>query len=226
MFPLRLTDVRSIFCEAYPIEGEILAFYFSGCIYDWTIELLLKKIKEKVRGFVFHHDLFPLLDICSGTGTQCHLVSSPGKRVIGLDLNLSLLKYAASKYPHLSFVCAEASRIPIQNKSFKGIVISYALHDKPPELREKILAEARRLLVPEGKIILVDFEKPWSKASHLASFFISLIERIAGRKHFRNGRQFLKQGGLRELIRQNELIEIERYDIELGSSAAVVAKFS
>lgn len=201
-------------------------FYLLGWIYDWTLEPLLRKIKQNAARYVFDYDLSPALDVCCGTGVQCHLISRTGKEIIGLDINLGMLKYAAAKYPYLSFIRAQASQIPLKNRSIKGVIISFALHDKRPELREKIFAEARRLLVNEGKIILIDFERPWSLASHLASLFICFIERIAGPEHFRNGRQFIRQGGLREFVKKNRLREIKRHDFELGSSALVVTRFS
>ena len=137
-----------------------------------------------------------------------------------------MINYASSKYPRIPFVCTDAANIPIRDKSFKGIIISYALHDKPQELRIKILDEAKRLLTPEGKIILVDYEQPWNRRSRIGKFFVYLIERMGSCEHFRNWRQFLKQGGLRAFEEKNGLVEIERHDIELGNSSIVVAKFA
>jgi hypothetical protein len=59
----------------------------------------------------------------------------------------------------------------------------------------------------------------------MASLYIYGIERMAGKEHFRNGRQFLQQGGLRSLIQQNGIEEIERHDIELAHTSVVVARF-
>jgi demethylmenaquinone methyltransferase/2-methoxy-6-polyprenyl-1,4-benzoquinol methylase len=145
--------------------------------------------------------------------------------VIGLDLDQKMIHYSSTKYPHISFVPADAVHIPLKNRHFKGIVLSYSLHDKSPEMRSKILEESKRLLEAEGKMLLVDFENPWNKRSKLGSFFVYLIERIAGKEHFRNGRQFLKQGGLRSFLKQNGMIEVERHNVELASSGIVLAKF-
>ena len=137
-----------------------------------------------------------------------------------------MLQYAKSKYPSIPFICADAAYIPLRNAYFKSIIISYSLHDKPTELHPKMLREVKRLLAPEGKMILLDFEQPWNRISRLAGLFTYLIERMAGREHFRNGRRFLKQGGLKALIKQNRIVEIERHNIELGNSSVVVAKFA
>jgi hypothetical protein len=44
-----------------------------------------------------------------------------------------------------------------------------------------------------------------------------------GRRHFRNGRDFLRRGGLRALLKENGLREMERRDIAAGTCAIVVA---
>lgn len=200
--------------------------YLFGWIYDWSIELLLKRIKREIARYVSEHNLSPTLDICCGTGKQCHLIGISKQKIIGLDRDLKMIQYANSKYPSLPFICADAAYIPLRKACFKSIVISYSLHDKPPELHSKMLSEVRRLLVPEGKMILLDFERPWNKMSRMAALFTYLIERTAGKDHFRHGRQFLKQGGLKALIKQNGIVELERHNIELGNSSMVVAKFT
>lgn len=199
-------------------------FYVSGLIYDWLIEPLQKRIKQRVARFIFQYELSPALDLCCGTGTQCHLAGIKDQSVFGLDLDFKMVNYAQAKYPHIPFICADATDIPIRSASIKGIIICYAIHDKPPELRLRMIEEAKRLLAPDGKIILVDFEQPWNRGSRMGGVFTYLIERMAGGAHFRNGRQFLKQGGLRTFIRQNGLFEIERRDIEPGNSGLVVAE--
>lgn len=193
-------------------------------LYDLFIEIFLNRIKERIARFITQHDLFPALDICCGTGKQCQLVEKNRQGTIGLDLDLKMLKYASSKYPQIPFVCADAAHIPFREESFKAVIISYSLHDKPPEMREKIIKEAQRLLVPEGRMVFLDFENPWNRLSGLGSAFTWLIERTAGGEHYKNNRQFLKDGGLQAIIRTHGLNPIERHDIPLGNSRIVIVK--
>lgn len=195
-----------------------------GVLYDLFIELFLNKTKERIARFITQHDLLPALDICCGTGKQCQLVEKHRQGTIGLDLDFKMLKYASSKYPQIPFVCADAAHIPFRKESFKSVIISYSLHDKPPEMRAKIIKEAKRLLVPEGRMIFLDFENPWNRLSGLGSAFTWLIERTAGGEHYKNNRQFLKNGGLQAIIRTHGLNPIERHDIPLGNSRIVIVK--
>jgi ubiquinone/menaquinone biosynthesis C-methylase UbiE len=201
-------------------------FYIGGLIYDGILELPLKNIKKKVARCISRYDLYPVVDICCGSGVQCFRIAGNGEEdVCGLDLDAGMIRYAASKYPRIPFVCADAAEVPLKDSSVCGVILSYALHDKSPETREKMLKEVKRVLSPEGKIVFVDFEPPWNAKSWMAKLYIYAIERLAGYVHFKNGRQFLYRGGLRAFIRQHDLGEIDRYDVELAHTSIVVARF-
>lgn len=201
-----------------------MQFYLAGRVYDWFIEPLVRNIKEKVAFYCETHELFPALDICCGTGTQCQIMGKKNPNVCGLDIDRSIVAYASSKYPQRKFICADAIRIPFKDHSFKGILISFSLHDKGSETQEKIMDEAQRLLDPEGAIVFVDFENPWNRRSKAGSLFSFMIERMAGGEHYRNNRRFLEEGGLQAFIQRHRLVELERHNIEMGSVSIVVAK--
>lgn len=195
-------------------------------IYEWTIEPLLNRIKQKVARLVFRYDLSPVLDLCCGTGKQGHFIDLGGNRVCGLDLSFRMLSYARKKYPAIPFICADAACLPCRSGVFKGIILSYALHEKPEKIRQKIIEECRRLLRPGGKIIFVDYDNPWDRLSRFGGVFTWLIERAARGDHYKNSRQFLAKGGLSSFIRDNGLFEVKSYDLNLGSSRLVVTQLS
>jgi hypothetical protein len=89
-----------------------------------------------------------------------------------------------------------------------------------------MISEAKHLLVPDGKMILLDFEPPWNFRSRLGWVLTTSVERLAGKEHFRNGREFLREGGLRKFMERNGLTEQRRYPIGEGNSAIVVSTFS
>jgi demethylmenaquinone methyltransferase/2-methoxy-6-polyprenyl-1,4-benzoquinol methylase len=198
-------------------------FYLPGLFYTGVLEVALRGVRKKVRDLVLKTTLFPLLDLCCGPGTQVGLLGQQGSTAVGLDINLKMLKYAASRRPGVPFLCADAFGTPFRPGIFQGIVISFALHEKEKEFRTKLLSEAKSLLSPGGKIVLVDFERPWDWSSRRAYLYVSAIERLAGRSHFRNGRDFLRRGGLRELLRENGLQEVERQNIAAATCAVVLA---
>ena len=82
----------------------------------------------------------------------------------------------------------------------------------------------RRVLRPDGRLIAVDFENPWDAASRAGALFTRAIERLAGREHYGNGRDFLRRGGLRGFLRENGFVEVARRDVPIGSLSVVVAR--
>lgn len=192
-------------------------------LYTGILEIPLQGIRQKVRNLVFKNNLFPVLDLCCGPGTQAGLLGRQGRAALGLDINLNMLKYAASRRLRVSFFCADAARTPFRPATFQGIVISFALHEKETAFRNRLLNEAKSLLAPDGRLVLVDFERPWDRASRRAYLYVSAIERLAGRSHFRNGRDFFNRGGLRALLRENGFREVERQNIATGTCAVVLA---
>jgi ubiquinone/menaquinone biosynthesis C-methylase UbiE len=142
---------------------------------------------------------------------------------IGLDLHFGFVRYAAARAPEIPFVCGDAVRLPFKNGSARAVSISFGLHDKDPETRNAIVREARRALGPEGKLIVVDFENPWNVESRVGALFVWAIERLAGGEHYRNGREFLRNGGLRAFLGANGFVEIDRRDVEAGSIGVVTA---
>jgi ubiquinone/menaquinone biosynthesis C-methylase UbiE len=206
-------------------DVPLKTFYIGGILYDWLLEPPLKNIKKHAARFISDYELYPALDICCGSGTQCHRIVQWKNEVYGLDLDERMIQYASTKYPQIPFMCADAEKIPIKDSCVRGVILSFALHDKYPETRTKMLQEIRRILYPEGKVVFVDFECPWNRTSKMASLYIYGIERLAGRVHFRNGRNFLAQGGLRSFLEKNGLAEIERYDVDMAHTGIVVAEF-
>ena len=198
-------------------------FYPPGLVYDVVLGRLLRGVRRRVARAVASDDLFPCLDIGCGTGHQLRLVEPKGRPAVGLDLGLPVLRFAAARAPSPYFVNGDALHLPFRDRCFDSVIISFALHDKDPADRPLMLREAVRVLSPTGKMILVDFEPAWNRGSLWGGLFTRMIERLAPSDHYRNGREFIRAGGLRRLLAANGLRECSRYDVEAGSFGVVVA---
>jgi demethylmenaquinone methyltransferase/2-methoxy-6-polyprenyl-1,4-benzoquinol methylase len=148
----------------------------------------------------------------------------PTDQVLGLDLSFGFVRYAAARAPGVPFVCGDAARLPFKDGSVRAVSISFGLHDKSPDFRGAILEEARRALGPNGRLIAVDFENPWDARSRLGALFVRAVERLATREHYRNGRAFLRSGGLRGLLRTKGFVEVSRRDVAAGSLGIIIAR--
>ena len=117
-----------------------------------------------------------VLDIGCGTGEFERLVLSeqPEQRMVGVDLSVKMLEIAREKcqaYPNVTFCTATSSALPFPDHSFDMVVSASALHyfDQP----EVSLREMRRVLRPDGSVVIMDWCKDYVSCR---LFDIALIE--------------------------------------------------
>jgi ubiquinone/menaquinone biosynthesis C-methylase UbiE len=199
------------------------SWYLPGRFYDLAFGLMFRGLRRRVARTVEREKLYPWLDICCGTGDQLRY-AAPGRPVFGLDKSFSFMRYAAARAPGIPFVCGDAARLPFKDSSMKAVSVSFGLHDKGAELREAILSEAARTLAPGGRLVAVDFERAWDRGSKVGASFSRAVESLAGREHYRNGRDFLRRGGLRTFLRDGGFFEVERRNVPFGAVSVVVAR--
>ena len=101
-----------------------------------------------------------LLDLGTGTGRMLELFSSRARRLAGLDSNREMLKFArvnleAAGLSNCSVRLSDIYNLPFAEGSADAVVVHQVLHFL--ESPKQALAEAIRVLKPEGKLLLVDF---------------------------------------------------------------------
>ena len=217
------------------------SWYLPGRLYDLAFAGLFRRLRRRVTRAVERDGLYPWLDVCCGTGSQFRrlrdghgdgrpvgghvpMVRVPDPVVCGLDKSAGMIRYAAARAPEVPFVCGDAGQLPFKDGSFRAVSVSFGLHDKSPDLRRAMMAEARRVLAPGGRFVAVDFENPWSARSRAGALAVRAVERLTGGEHYRNGREFLSRGGLRAFFRESGFVETARHDVEIGSISVVVAR--
>ena len=101
-----------------------------------------------------------VLDVGCGTGALLAALAArvPGVALAGADPSEGMLAVARAKlaaFPRRTLVRAEAAALPFPDGAFDRVVSTSVLHYLSDPARA--LREARRLLAPEGRVVVVDW---------------------------------------------------------------------
>ncbi len=104
-----------------------------------------------------------VLDVGCGTGTLAIALRAKvgsGGEVVGLDAAPEMIAVArdkaAKRGADIDFRVGLIEEIPFPDGSFDLVLSSFMLHHLPEEVRQKGLAEIRRVLKPGGRFLVVD----------------------------------------------------------------------
>ena len=170
----------------------IIRIYRSASgIYDLLDVLYFTKNGGNPRRVIM--DLIPnapvkILDMCCGTCSNTLMVAKnkPLTNIIGVDISPEMLNIAQQKaiknnINNLILKNEDATHTSLPDSSFDFIIIGLVLHEISPGLTKQILKEAYRLLKPEGRVIVLEWEKQTSLIRRIKFSPILLMEKINSR---------------------------------------------
>jgi len=104
-----------------------------------------------------------VLDLCCGTGLDFPFLLKKIKiqgTLLGVDLSSEMLQQAKKKIGSevVNLVRSDASHLPLRDKTFDAILVSFCLKITPTY--EKTIEEAARVLKPAGRIGILANNKP------------------------------------------------------------------
>ena len=163
-----------------------------------------------------------VLDVGCGTGLHLDIYRRFDCNLYGIDTSTSMLDVARSRLgDNAELHLGEATKMPYEKDTFDLVLCMLALHEMDQLTRILVLSEIRRVLKTDGHILLVDYHtghvrpvKGW-----LTKLIIVLLEIAAGRRHFRNYRNFKSIGGLPRLIEESQLVEKKNKVVADGNMA-------
>lgn len=177
----------------------------TGFFYGNFIDPLLKGMRDKVATHISNDET--VIDIACGTGAQVFTLAEKAKRIVGVDLSESMIKYASKqskvrRVKNVEFVVADVTKLlPFADNEFDVATMSLALHQFPPAVYEPILKEMKRVA---QRIIVVDYAVPLP--NNIMGKASKIIEFLAGREHNRCFKKYYKAGGLETILAQNDII--------------------
>lgn len=161
------------------------------------------RVRDKVVTFTGAKTGSKILDVATGTGKQAFAFAKRGYDVTVIDLSEAMLTVAKrkNKYENVKFEVADATNLPFQNNRFDVSCVSFALHEMPLTIREKVLKEMVRVTKPEGMIVIIDYALP---KNQIGRFLIYRLVKLYEGKRYS---EFIKSD-FKALLRKSG-IEIE-----------------
>lgn len=196
--------------------------WYDGWFYDLFIapnqDRLFSQIKE-----ILETDS-SVIDVGCGTGRLSFLIADKVSKVIGIDLsekNIEKANQNLRKKPNekISFIHSDISLIISKNQKFDYAVMTYVIHEIDEESRVELL---RKLSQVADKIIIGDYIVP--KPVGIWSFLNDVIEFLAGIEHYRNYKNFIRNGGIKFLAEKAEYKIIDEIKNKPFTSHLVVLK--
>lgn len=102
-----------------------------------------------------------VLDLGAGTGLLTLAIAEGVDRVWALDISESMCHYLGAKvtsagYDNVEIVVGSAVSLPLVDESVDVVVSNYCLHHLNHADKMRALAEVRRVLTPEGRLVMGD----------------------------------------------------------------------
>lgn len=138
----------SSIASRYDFANSVLSFG----LHHWWKRRLLAHLSGAHEGVV--------LDLCTGTADLVPLISRrTSSQVVGVDFCLPMLRQGKEKLPAgTCLVHGDGLLLPIQSDSVSAVTIAFGVRNF--EELSTGLQEIRRVLVPGGKLLILEFGQP------------------------------------------------------------------
>jgi len=210
---------------------SIDSYSIGSSAYDFLIEPFLVRIKLLtvrilLKRFNKARDV-RILEVACGTGTLSHLLAKRGFNVLSLDNSYSMIRQTYNKIHDSSSgkvtaIHGDASNMPFYSSSFDAVIMQLGLHEMENKIRMNSGREIIRVAKKNAVFVLFDFA-PTNKWSY-SKFILTIIEFIAGTDHYRNGRRFIKDGGILSFLENLNLELIKTHRFFHGNICLAVAR--
>jgi ubiquinone/menaquinone biosynthesis C-methylase UbiE len=178
--------------------------------YETLVDPFLRDIRKCTPEFSGMKAGDKVIDVCCGTGAQVLEYGRRGIVATGIDispnmLNIAIRNIRRQKAVNVSFQLADATRLPFPDRYFDYASISMGLHDKEKPVRYQIISEMKRVVKQDGALILIDYQFPLP--GNVLAVSARAIEFFAGGSHYQSFKDYLRNGGLKDILKSHGLRE-------------------
>jgi SAM-dependent methyltransferase len=177
--------------------------WYDGWFYDKFIAPNQDQLFKEIKSIIEPDS--SVIDVGCGTGRFSFIISDKASKVTGIDLsykNIHKAKRNLLKYPNnkISFHHTILSKLISQNFHFNYAVMTFVIHEVNHTERVPLLKEMAEIA---DNIIIGDYIVP--KPKGFRSILNEMVEFAAGAEHYRNYKDYVSNGGLRNLANEAKL---------------------
>jgi ubiquinone/menaquinone biosynthesis C-methylase UbiE len=192
-------------------------------IYDRLFESMNRGLRVLGTRMLPPQPGMSVLDVGCGTGAHLEVYRQAGCDLHGIDTSPAMLDIARNRLGDAADLhLGDATDMPFADDSVDLAFSMFVLHEMDHDIRLATLGEMKRVIKPDGHILLIDFHA--GRARPLKGWIVKpmifLTELTAGGRHFRNYRHFISIRGLPTLIAASELDQ-QKMKIVAGSCLAL-----
>ena len=140
--------VRRMFDRIAPVYDSMNRLMTAGLDRRWRVATARAVVRDGDR----------VLDVCCGTGDLSIAAREAGGEVTGLDFSEPMLAHAREKSSDIDWVSGDALALPFPDGSFDAATVGFGVRNLDD--LERGLAELRRVLVPGGRLAILEITRP------------------------------------------------------------------
>jgi len=140
------------------------ARYFDARAEQWdairSLHIAESEVESAMRALLAGEAIGRLVDVGTGTGRMIALFGHEAHSALGVDRSPQMLRLARARLAEAGLDTAELRQgdmyaLPLADHSAETVIIHQLLHFAHQP--EAVIAEAARLLAPEGRLLIADF---------------------------------------------------------------------
>jgi ubiquinone/menaquinone biosynthesis C-methylase UbiE len=157
---LKLEEVRTT-------RTDMAAAYFAAHAAEWdslrSLHVAETEVEAAIGAILHTAPLGNVLDVGTGTGRMVELFAAQADHLVALDNSTEMLRLARAKLANLDretagkveIMLGDFNALPLDNARFDTVIFHQVLHYA--QHPEGVIAEAARVLAPDGRLMIVDF---------------------------------------------------------------------
>jgi ubiquinone/menaquinone biosynthesis C-methylase UbiE len=159
-----------------------------------------KAIRAVIRARLRVRQGLRTLDLGCGPGAFADLFA--GDDYVGLDLNARYIDHARKTRPG-AFIVGDARHVELPDGRFDQVLVFGLLHHLPDEDVRAVLRECRRLLVPGGRVLVIEDIPAVSRLNLIGH----LIHRVENGEHIRAVEEYKRLYAEAGVIEAGEVLQ-------------------